>query len=291
MRVSAAIMAEQIKANLARQSKQLMETQLKLATGKRINKPSDDPTGTSKVLDYRTTLQAIGQYRRNIQDAGTRLTYTETVLEQVSELVEQAKKLGANPNMDNPTLFARQIGNIRQQIHGLAHSQYGGGYLFAGNRSDTPPFDAAPPYAYHGDDGSHQVVVGKGLTVRIEADGRRMFGDGDESLFQLLHNLETALSAEPVDPASVRDLVDSLYGAADRLKLARSALASDYQRLQKTDDHWSRFANSVESMRQSVEDADITQAAIDMQVQQTAYEVLLATSARVIQPTLVDFLR
>lgn len=291
MRVSAAIMAEQIKANLARQSKQLMETQLKLATGRRINKPSDDPTGTSKVLDYRTTLQAIGQYRRNIQDAGTRLTYTETVLEQVSELVEQAKKIGANPNMDNPTLFAREIGNIRQQIHGLAHSKYGASYLFAGNRSDTPPFDAAPPYAYHGDDGTHQVVVGKGVTVRIEADGRRMFGDGDESLFQLLHNLETALSAEPVDPATVRDLVDSLYGAADRLKLARSALASDYQRLQKTDDHWNRFANSVESMRQSVEDADITQAAIDMQVQQTAYEVLLATSARVIQPTLVDFLR
>jgi flagellar hook-associated protein 3 FlgL len=44
-------------------------------------------------------------------------------------------------------------------------------------------------------------------------------------------------------------------------------------------------------MRAGVEDADMTQAAIDMQVQQTAYEVLLATSAQVIQPTLVDFLR
>jgi flagellar hook-associated protein 3 FlgL len=43
-------------------------------------------------------------------------------------------------------------------------------------------------------------------------------------------------------------------------------------------------------MRQSIEDTDVAQAAVEMQAQQTAYEVLLATSARVIQPTLIDFL-
>lgn len=291
MRISAAIMAEQIKANLTRQSTQLMGTQLKLATGRRINTPSDDPVGIAKVLDHRTTLRTIDQYRRNIEDAKHRSAYTETVLGQVSELVEQAKKMAVNPTTANRAVFAQEIGHIRRQVLGLAHEKYAGGYLFAGHRSDTAPYDQTSPYAYQGDGGSHAVMVGKGVTVRIEADGSRIFGDGPDSLFQLLDDFETALTAEPFDAAAVRDLVDPLYRAADRLKLSRSGLAADYKRLERTDDHWKRFANAVESMRQRVEDADVTQAAIDMQVQQTAYEVLLATSARVIQPSLVDFLR
>lgn len=291
MRITAAIMAEQIKANLTRQSTQLMQTQLKLATGRRINKPSDDPIGIAKALDYRTTLRTVDQYRRNIQDARHRLAVTESVLGQVSERVEQVKKMVVHPTPASRAVLAREIEHIRRQVLGLANEQHAGGYLFAGHRSDTVPFEQTSPYTYQGDGGSHAVVVGKGLTVRIEADGSRIFGDGPDSLFQLLDDIETALAAEPFDAAAVRDLFDPLYRAADRLKLTRSGLAADDKRLESTDAHWQGFANAVESMRQRVEDADITRAAIDMQVQQTAYEVLLATSARVIQPSLVDFLR
>lgn len=291
MRISAKIMAEHIKANLAKQSTQLMETQLKLASGKRINKPSDDPIGIGKVLDYRTTLQTIDQYRANTLDAKTRVAYTETVLGQVSDFIEDAKKIATTPDAEDKTAFAQEIGNIRQQVLGLANSKYGANYLFAGHRSDTAPFDLTPPYAYNGDTGSHQVMVGEGITVAIDADGSQMFIDGADNLFQVLDDLETALSADPYDPVAVDNTVDPLYRIADRLQLARSGLAADYKRLERTGDYWSSFGNAVETMRQAVEDADITRTAVDMQVQQTAYEVLLATAGQVIQPTLIDFLR
>ena len=291
MRISAKIMAEHIKANLAKQSTQLMETQLKLASGKRINRPSDDPIGIGKVLDYRTTLQTVDQYRDNILEARTRVQFTESVLGQVSEFIEDAKKLATSPGIEDKTAFAQEIRNIRQQVLGLANSKYGGNYLFSGHLSDTAPFDLAPPYGYNGDSGSHRVVVGEGITVPIEADGSQMFIDGADNLFQVLDDLEAALLAAPYDPAAVKSTVDPLYRIADRVELARSGLATDYKRLERTDDYWKNFGNAVETMRQSVEDADITQTAIDMQVQQTAYEVLLATAGQVIQPTLVDFLR
>ncbi len=291
MRISAKIMADHIKANLAKQSTQLMETQLKLATGKRINKPSDDPVGIGKVLDYRTTLQTVDQFRDNILESRTRVEFTESVLGQVSEFIEDAKKLATSPGIEDKTAFAQEIRNIRQQVLGLANSKYGGNYLFSGHLSDTAPFDLAPPYGYNGDSGSHRVVVGEGITVPIEADGSQMFIDGADNLFQVLDDLEAALLAAPYDPAAVKSTVDPLYRIADRVELARSGLATDYKRLERTDDYWKNFGNAVETMRQSVEDADITQTAIDMQVQQTAYEVLLATAGQVIQPTLVDFLR
>jgi flagellar hook-associated protein 3 FlgL len=291
MRISAKIMAEHIKANLAKQSTQLMETQLKLASGKRINRPSDDPIGMGKVLDYRTTLHTVEQYRENILESRTRVQFTEAVLGQVSEFIEDAKKLATNPDIEDKTAFAQEIGNIRQQVLGLANSKYGPNYLFSGHRSDTASFDLAPPYGYNGDNGSHRVVVGEGITVPIEADGSQMFIDGTDNLFQVLDDLETALLATPYDPAAVKSTVDPLYRIADRVKLARSGLATDYKRLDRTDEYWKNFGNAVETMRQTVEDADITKTAIDMQVQQTAYEVLLATAAQVVQPTLVDFLR
>jgi flagellar hook-associated protein 3 FlgL len=132
-------------------------------------------------------------------------------------------------------------------------------------------------------------MIGEGITVELEADGSQMFIEGGDNLFQVLDDLEAALTAD--DPVAIQAAVDPLERIGDRIQIARSGLASDYKRLEATNDYWSSFSNAVETMRSGVEDADITQTAIDMQVQQTSYEVLLATAAQVIQPTLVDFLR
>ncbi|PIE67114.1 MAG: flagellar hook-associated protein 3 [Deltaproteobacteria bacterium] len=290
MRISAKIMADHIKANLARQSTQMMETHQKLVSGKRINKPSDDPGGMGKVLDYRKTLSSIEQYRENILTAKTRLEFSESILGEVGEFIEQAKDIATNPGGENRSPFIQQIRNIREQVLGLANQRYGQHYLFAGHLSGSPPFGGTSPYAYNGDAGSHHVMVGEGITIQVEADGSQMFIDGTDNLFQVLEDLETALATDPFDLAAVEATVDPLYRIADRLELTRSELAADYKRMERTDDHWKNFANAVETMRQTVEDADIAQAAVDMQVQQTNYEVLLATAGQIIQPTLVDFL-
>ena len=287
MRISAKIMADNIKANLAKQSTQLMKTQMKLASGKRINRPSDDHIGIGKVLGYRTTLSTIGQYQENITDAQTRVKYTETVLGQIHDFLREAKSIASNPGTEDKTALAEAINDIRGQVLGLANTKYGKTYIFSGHLNNTPAFDSAT-YAYNGDGGSHQVMVGEGITVELEADGSRMFIDGGDNLFQVLDDLEAALNAD--DSAGISAVVDPLERIGENLQITRSGLSSDYRRLEATSDYWSSFGNSVESMRAEVEDADITQAAIDMQVQQTAYEVLLATAARIVQPTLVDFL-
>jgi flagellar hook-associated protein 3 FlgL len=288
MRISSKIMADNIKTNLAKQSAQLMKTQMKLASGKRINRLSDDYIGMGKVLSYRSTLSTIDQYRENITDAQTRVKYTETILGQIHDFLREAKSMASNPGTEDKTPIAEAINDIRNQTLGLANSRYGKNYLFSGHLSDTPAFDPGT-YAYNGDGGSHRVMVGEGITVELEADGSQMFIESGDNLFQVLDDLEAALTAD--DPVAIRAAVDPLERIGDRIQISRSGLASDYRRLEATNDYWTSFGNSVETMRSDVEDADITQSAIDMQVQQTAYEVLLATAAQVIQPTLVDFLR
>ena len=288
MRISAKIMADQIKANMAKQSSQLIETQLKLASGKRINKPSDDPSGMGKVLGYRTTISTIGQYRDNITEAQTRVKYTETIMGQIHDLLREAKHIAANPGVEDKRNLVEAVDDIRNQALGLANSKYGSDYLFSGHRTDTPAFDWTT-YAYNGDDGSLKIMVGEGISVKLEADGSQMFTEGGDNLFQVIDDLGAALTAD--DSVAIQAAVDPLERISDQIQTARSGLAADYKRLETTHDFWASFGNAVETMRQGVEDADIAQAAVDMQVQQTAYEVLLATAAKVIQPSLMDFLR
>ena len=290
MRISARIMAENIKANLAKQSMQLMDSQTKIATGKRINSLSDDPSGMEKVLNYRTTLSTIEQYQENITDAKTRVEYTETILGQINDLVDDATTIASNPDSDSREALAQQIANMRDQIMGLANSKYGNNYLFHGDLTDTPPFDETTGAydASAGSDGDHSTIIGDGIQVTFNADGSEMLVESGDNLFTILDNLETALIAD--DNTAIAATVDPLYRIGDQLETVRSGFAATYNRLETTEDHWDSFSLAVEEMRSTVEDADVTEAAIDLQLQQASYEMLLQVAAEVVQPTLVDFL-
>jgi flagellar hook-associated protein 3 FlgL len=283
-------MAENIKANLNKQSLQLMDSQTKIATGKRINSLSDDPTGMGKVLNYRTTLSTIEQYQENIIDAKTRVEYAETVLGQINDLVDDATTIASNPDSDNREALALQVSNMRDQIMGLVNSKYANNYIFHGDLTDTQPFDETTGAydASAGSDGTHNTIIGDGIQVSFEADGSDMFIESGDNLFTILDDLETALLAD--NDTAISATVDPLYRIGDQIETVRAGYAATYNRLEMTEEYWESFSLSVENMRSMVEDADITEAAVDLQLQQASYEMLLKVAAQVVQPTLVDFL-
>lgn len=290
MRVSSRIMAEHIKSYLAKQSTTLINTQTQIASGKKINSLSDAPGDIGKVLDYRTTLSKIEQYQENITDAKTRVEYSETVLGHINDLVADAQTIASNPDTENREALALQVANIRDQIAGLVNTKYAGSFLFHGDLTDTPPFDVTTGAydASPGSDGSSIVMVGEDIQITLKADGSDMFIESGDNLLTVLDDLEAALLADD-DPA-IAATVDPLYRIDDQLELVRSEFSAAYNRLETTDERWTSFSNAVETMRSKLEDTDITAAAVDLQLQQTHYEVLLNVAAQVIQPTLLDFL-
>ena len=290
MRVSSRIMAAHIKSYLAKQSTALIETQTQISTRKKINSLSDAPGDIGKVLDYRTTLSKIEQYQDNITDAKTRVEYTETVLGQINGLVNDAQTIASNPDTENREALALQVANIRDQIAGMVNTKYADSYLFHGDLTDTAPFDVATG-AYDaslGSDGSNSVMVGEDIQITFKADGSDMFIESGDNLIEVLDDLEAALLAD--DDVAIAAAVDPLYRIDDQLELVRSEFSAAYNRLEATDERWTSFSNAVETMRSELEDTDITAAAVDLQLQQTHYEVLLNVAAQVIQPTLMDFL-
>jgi flagellar hook-associated protein 3 FlgL len=303
MRITQNMMSTIFVANLRRQTHGMLQRQEQIATQKRINRPSDDPSGMGRVLSGRSSLAAIGQYMENIKQGRTRLEFSEQTLKFVDELIQQARRIaeekgGASATPDERALAAGQVKEIYDQVLQLANSTFGGRSMFAGHQTDTAAFTRDSDYnaTYQGDAGSFRVPVADNVEVTVDADGRNYFQDaanGGVNVFDRLRDLIDGL--ENPDPAlgsaEVQATVDPLENAHVQIMNKRSEAGPKLYRLQATEEHWTNVKNTVQAALAREEDADVTQAIIELKNLETAYQSTMAAASRIIQPSLVNFLK
>jgi flagellar hook-associated protein 3 FlgL len=289
MRVTNSMMTATVKRNLFRQAEQLAKKQETMASGKRINRPSDDPLGYGKVLDYRKTLTSLGQYDRNIQNAKNRTEFIETTLEGVEELMVDAKNWAVNQSasasMDREAAIT-SVQNIREQMLQMSNSKMGNVYVFAGFQTLTPPF--ASDGTYNGDNGYYSVMTADNMEMQVEADGSRIF-QGAEDVFDALDQLIVGLQTD--DVALIHDQIDRFEQAQGQVQMVRAESGAKYQQLQLVEQQTAKLKLTFEEMMDSTEKAIIEETVIDFNNQELAYELALNAAAKIIQPTLMDFLR
>ncbi len=289
MRVTNKMMADNIMAQLSRQTEQMAKTQEQIVTGKRINRASDDPTGISSVLSYRKTIAGLDQYNENIGNAKLHIDTVDSVLGMVGDLLRQAKDIAYDTAPDMRAQMAVEVSALRDQVLQMANYQLDGKYVFNGDTTDTAPYNSGTWTYDSGDLGTKDVIIGENLSVGIIADGSAIFGLNTNNVFQSLNRLEAALNAN--NAPNIEAEISVLGAAVDRINTVRTQNAGIYKRLEATENHYSYFKNNVEEMLSKTEDADIAGAIINFQVQKTTYESTLATSSMVLQKSLIDFLR
>ena len=297
MRVSNRQMVNIVKSDLFRNAAQLLKAEEKVATRKLINRPSDDPIGMGKVLDYRKTISTIDQYNNNIVGAKSRTEFTDTLLENLHDLLGQAKQIVAeHSNETDPELrqgAAQQVEGIYDQVLAIANTKYDGNYLFAGHQTDTQPFTDVG--GYNGDSGTINIIVGEGAQVRINLTGNDVFTGAavasGTNVFADLTALKAALETDPFDVSAVSSLADNLAKGVNQVEGAAVRQSITYKRLETTETHWDKFKNSIVDMLSKIEDADLATAIVELQAQETAYEASLATAAKMFNKrSLIDFL-
>lgn len=303
MRITQNMMSNIFMSNLRRQTEAMLQRQEQIASQKRINRPSDDPGGMGRVLAGRSSLSTINQYANNIQQGKTRLEFSEETLSFVDELVQQARRIAEEKSGDSVTAAERSFGatqvkEIYDQVLQLANSKFGDRYMFSGDQTDTAAFTRDDDYnaTYHGDDGSFKVPIADNVVVNIDADGRNYFQDGAnggvnifDELRDLIHGLENAdlaAGSTQID-ATINPLADAHVQIMDK----RSEAGPKLYRLQATEEHWMNIQNSVQEAIGREEDVDAAQLIIELKNLETAYESTLAAASRIIQPSLVNFLK
>ena len=303
MRVTQNITTNNYISYIHKHTANLVKTQQQIATQKRINSASDDPIGTGQVLGYRSDLAVISQYEENITQGITRIEFNELTLDLVSDLVNTARRLGeeySGPEISaaERQTVADQIKELYDQVMQLANSKFNGNYAFSGHATDTAPFsrDAAFNATYNGDDGRVRIIVAENVEVSIDADGRNIFqnaANGGVNIFDELKNLIDGLENPDLvaGSAQIEAAITPLYDGRYQINNKRSEYSPVLYRLQATEEYLFNLKPKVEDAKARIEDVDITKAIVELKNLELVYETTLASAARIIQPTLLDFLR
>ncbi len=293
MRITQKMMTDQVNNNLSKNIEKLMKTQNRLSSGKKISLASDDPVGMAKILDYRKTLDAIDQYGRNISQAQSGLEAGESTLSDIGNLFYRAKELALSQATGTASAETRknvagEVRQIRDQLIQLANTKLGDRYMFGGRKTDAPPYDLSQDPGYQGDDGGFSVMVGDGVMLNIAVSGKQAF-DGAVDPVGVLSDLIQGLEAN--DQTAISDLLDPLDQSLTQITNTRSDVGAVLNRLDATASHWDTFKINIQQMLSETEDLDFAQAAVELTTQQTAYQAALSSSAKIIQPSLMDYLR
>lgn len=145
MRVTQQMLFSRYVNNLNKSLSSLMDLNMMSQTQKRINKPSDDPTGMTRVLDHRDTLRSLEQYEENISTAKGWLGSADESLMQVSTLLTRAKELATQAatgtvDADNREQISYELRSLFEQMVGLANSSFEDKSIFSGHKVDDPAF-------------------------------------------------------------------------------------------------------------------------------------------------------
>jgi flagellar hook-associated protein 3 FlgL len=183
MRVSTSWMQQQSVGTMMDRQSDLSNLNTQLATGKRINQPSDDPVGAARALDLTHLTADTAQYQRNITAANARLGLEDQSLANATNVLGRVRVLllqSVNATQTDATRgdIAAEMVQLRAQLLGQANSKDGQGeYIYAGNRTGSAPFTGQAGTAYVVDDGQRMVAAGPGLQIATGDPGSAVFGN------------------------------------------------------------------------------------------------------------------
>lgn len=292
MRVTQSMLVGNFLSNLNNNYRIMNKIQEQLSTGKKINRPSDDPVGVVSSLRLRAGLTETEKYLNNVDDARAWLDTTDIALGQASDLLHRVRELtinGANDGLSQQArdALAKEIHQLRDQMIQVANTTHDGRYIFGGFKTTTPPFTAAG--AYTGDNGSIAYEIGVNVSMQVNIPGDAAFINAQD-VFQLLADIEADLTAG--NTASLSNVrVGELDTAIDNILSLRSEVGAKTNRLDLTKSRLDEANLNLSELLSKNEDINTAEVITQLKMQENTYRTALAAGARIIQPTLIDFLR
>jgi len=271
---------------------ELSRLQDQASSQRAITKPSDDPRATSEALTVRSEQRAIAQFERNASNAQGWLTSIDSALGSATAVLQRARDLsvqGANDGAMSATAregLAAEFEGLRDDLLTQANTAYLGRSVFAGDSAAGLAVDGT--YTFTGT-GTAPVArrVDEGRSMRVDADGASVFGQGASSTFALLD----AIAADLRAGIPIRNRIDEVDARLTSVVTAHAEIGSRQTQLDRTVDSLAGRSVAIERQRSAVEDVDLAKVILDLTVQSTVYQSALAVTARVLPPTLLEFLR
>lgn len=306
MRITNNMLSSQLLLNLNRNAQQMNNTQTQLATGRKINKPSDDPVGITYSLRYRAELSSNEQYQKNVDSAVSWLEFNDTVMNQAGNVVQRLRELtvqastGTNPQSALDSI-KEEVKQLNEQLIDISNSKLNGKYVFNGETYDVKPYDfpanpdgtldTANAASVVTDKGKINFIVGESVQLPINVSGNEVFGTETEedNLFVIMNTIMQALTEG--DQKELSDQLDNIDSRMGKMLSIRSEIGAKTNRVDLMMGRLEDLGINLTDLQSKVEDADYAELSLQSKIQENIYNASLSAGAKIISPSLVDFLR
>lgn len=270
-----------------------------LSSGKSLELASQDVSGMNRALSLRSRIRAREQEARNGADGLTWLNIADSKLQTANERLRRVRELtvraGSSIDATAREAIAREIETIRDDLVAVANTNVDGRPLFGGTSNATAVV-TGPPWTYNGDTQPIQRRIGDAELVTINANGQELFGfdptippDPSTNLFAKLDTLVTDIRAG--NSVAVSATLADLDAAMQRTNKGLATIGAATNRIDTAMVRNQDEQMALKGELAKVEDVDLAEAIMNLQTQEVAYQATLGALSRVLQPSLMDFLR
>ncbi|MGI6452751.1 MAG: flagellar hook-associated protein FlgL [Syntrophomonadaceae bacterium] len=315
MRVTNKMMADSVLNTVNVNLKQLSKLQQQMASAKIINRPSDNPIGTARLLSAQSELRVQEQHQRNMQDAAGWLETTDGALARLNDVLQRIRELavnGANASLPKQSMeaLADEVNQLAEELVQIGNTSYAGRYIFGGTQTTRMPFaitstagekvtevsflnNAADVanldeiYKFEIDiEPGTKINVSSGLqSFHTNSKGEKEINAVFDTIMLLRKNLEEGNSSE----VTVR--IEEIDGLIDNVLSERAIVGARSKRVETAQTRITLYNLNLTDLIGRLEDLDYAEATIHFKTQQVVYQAALETGARLIQPNLMDYLK
>ena len=266
-----------------------------LNSGKVITRPSDDPVVAVKGMGYRVDVDKIGQFTRNLNEVNSWLDTTDEALDQVGTALHRVQELltqAANDtnSADERKKIEAEISQIQQQIRDVANTKMGENYIFSGTNTSTPLYtDTAlgTLSTATGLEKSIEMNVFDGVSMTVNTTGLQLFSGIDN----VLTNVSNVLKTNTSTGTQIGALITNIQDQTGIVLEQRAVVGAKQNRAELMGNRLSLQEVNVTKQLSQNEDTDYSKTITEMVTQESIHQAALSVGSKIIQATLVDFIR
>jgi len=266
--------------------------QEQLSSGKKVNRPSDDPVVVMKGMGYRMQVDKVAQYQKNLGEVNNWLDSSDDALDNVGQALHRAKELvtnAANTGAMTPEDREKikiELNQLREQIQDLANTKVGDKYIFSGTMTDKPLYDKAAksfPADTTAFEKSIEIEVFDGVNLKVNTNATALFKGIDDVFKGISDNVD--------DTYDFGAAIKEIETQSDAVLTSRADIGARSNRAELMHNRLEMQEGAAKKQQSENEDIDYEKVITEMLTQEAIHNAALSVGARIIQPSLVDFLR
>ncbi|MFQ5737835.1 MAG: flagellar hook-associated protein FlgL [Acidobacteriota bacterium] len=283
MRVTSSLIARTNLENIQRLESRLFEQNQQVASGKKVDQASDDPTGSAKLVRLRDEMSRINQFKRNIIQARVQVSSTADALNSVTNLINSARATAtqglSDTSTDDREILARELEATLDELISVSSTSVDGKMLFSGSQISIEPLAlVGGVYVDQGDDQALMVQISDNRSIQINATSSEVFTDPSADLVNSIQQLADALRVE--DTATATQILDTINSAADGVELVRARISRALGDLDDANQQLDQQMITLTSEVSGIEDADLAKAISDSALTESALSATLSVAGQ-----------